>query len=87
MAKLSYSGSPIDTRNTAVLQEIGGKYFAIDPSLVDVGVPPIIPLESWIAHWPPDLPANETPVRLSVGVPKLTTLTTDFKERAAYSGN
>jgi hypothetical protein len=71
VAKLSHAGSPIDPRNTAVLQEIGGQYFAIDPSLVDVGVPPpIIPLESWIAHWPPDLRASEPRVRLSMGMPK-----------------
>jgi len=71
VAKLSYAGSPIDPRNTAVLQEIGGQYFAMDPSLVDVGVPPpIIPLESWIAHWPPDLPASEARVRLSMDAPK-----------------
>ena len=71
VAKLSYAGSPIDPRNTAVLQEIGGQYFAIDPSLVDVGVPPpIIPLESWIAHWPPDLPASEARVQLSMSTPK-----------------
>jgi len=71
VAKLSYAGSAIDPRNTAVLEEIGGQYFAIDPSLVDVGVPPpIIPLESWIAHWPPDLPASEPRVRLSMNVPK-----------------
>jgi hypothetical protein len=69
VAKLSSAGSLIDPRNTAVLQEIGGQYYAIDPSLVDVGVPPpIIPLESWIAHWPPDLPTSEPPIRLSVGM-------------------
>src|SRR5262249_20348113 len=73
VAKLSHAGTPIDPRNTAVLQEIGGQYFAIDPSLVDVGVPPpIFPLDSWIAQWPPDLPANEAPVRLRVS-PKLAT--------------
>jgi hypothetical protein len=71
VAKLSYAGFVIDPRNTAVLQEIGGQYFAIDPSLVDAGVPPpIIPLQSWIAHWPPDLPASEARVRLSMDVPK-----------------
>jgi len=71
VVKLSSAGSLIDPRNTAVLQEIGGRYFAIDPSLVDVGVPPpIIPLESWIAHWPPDLPASEAPIRLSLGMSK-----------------
>ena len=66
VAKLSHTGTPIDPRNTAVLQEIGGQYFAIDPALVDVGVPPpIIPLESWLADWPPDLPTSEAPIRLS----------------------
>ena len=73
VAKLSYATSLTDPRNTAVLQEIGGQYFAIDPSLVDVGVPPpIIPLESWLTHWPPDLLASEAPVRLRVS-PKLAT--------------
>ena len=73
VAKLSHAGTPIDPRNTAVLQEIGGQYFAIDPSLVDVGVPPpIIPLDSWIAHWPPDLPASEAPVRLRGGSKLIT---------------
>ncbi len=66
VAKLSGAGSLIDPRNTAVLEEIGGGYFAIDPALVDVGVPPpIIPLDSWIAHWPPDLPPSEPAVQLS----------------------
>jgi len=71
VTKLSHAGSLIDPRNTAVLQEIGGQYFAIDPALVDVGVPPpIIPLDSWLVHWPPDLPASEARVRLSMDVPK-----------------
>jgi hypothetical protein len=71
VAKLSSAGALIDPRNTAVLQEIGGQYFAIDPALVDVGVPPpVIPLDSWIAHWPPDLPASEAPIRLSAGISK-----------------
>ena len=75
VAKLSNAGSVIDPRNTAVLQEIGGQYFAIDPALVDVGVPPpVIPLNSWLAHWPPDLPPSEPSVRLSVGRSKSTTL-------------
>ena len=65
VAKLSHAGTPIDPRNTAVLQEIGGQYFAIDPALVDVGVPPpIILLDTWLAHWPPDLPPSEAPVHL-----------------------
>jgi hypothetical protein len=75
VAKLSHAFDLTGARNTAVLQEIGGQYFAIDPSLVDVGVPPpIIPLKSWLAHWPPDLPASEARVRLS-GMPKPTTST------------
>lgn len=66
VAQLSAAGAPIEPRNTAVVQEIGGGYFAIDPSLVDVGVPPpVIPLDSWLEHWPPDLPPNEPPVQLS----------------------
>ena len=73
VAKLSHADDLTGPRNTAVLQEIGGEYFAIDPALVDVGVPPpIIPLESWLTHWPPDLLASEAPVRLRVS-PKLAT--------------
>jgi hypothetical protein len=68
------------SRNTAVLQEIGGQYFAVDPALVDVGVPPpIIPLDSCIAHWPPDLAASEAPVRLRVGSKLITASTTGFR--------
>jgi hypothetical protein len=59
VAQLS-NGGDLVARNTAVLQEIGGGYFAIDPSLVDVGVPPpIIPLATWLWHWPPDLSASD----------------------------
>ncbi|MGB6790578.1 MAG: hypothetical protein WBE53_04050, partial [Pseudolabrys sp.] len=51
VAPLSYG--PL--RNTAVIRETDGGYFAIDASLVDVGVPPpIIPLSAWLASWPPD---------------------------------
>jgi hypothetical protein len=57
VAPLSYA--PL--RNTAVLQEINGGYFAIDASLVDVGVPPpVMPLAIWLgAAWPPDPAAFE----------------------------
>jgi hypothetical protein len=56
VAPLSYG--PV--RNTAVLQEIKGGYFAIDASLVDVGVPPpIMPLATWLGSWPPDSAAIE----------------------------
>jgi len=52
-------GLDVNWRNTAVLQEIGGGYYAIDPSLVDFAVlPPVIPLETWLGSWPPDLSAT-----------------------------
>jgi hypothetical protein len=62
VAQLSYGGTPIDPRNTAVLQQIaGGEYFAVDPSIVDFGVlPPILPLATWLGDWPPNLSASET---------------------------
>jgi hypothetical protein len=62
VAQLSNAGSLTDPdmRNTAVLQEINGGYFAIDASLVDVGVPPLImPLATWMSAWPPDPTAIE----------------------------
>jgi hypothetical protein len=62
VADLSNAGSLTDPnmRNTAVLQEKGGGYYAVDASLVDYGVPPaVMPLATWMGHWPPDLPAGE----------------------------
>jgi hypothetical protein len=61
VAPLSYAPQPIwALRNTAVLQEIDGGYFAIDASLVDHGVPPLImPLATWLGSWPPDPAAIE----------------------------
>jgi hypothetical protein len=62
VANLSNAGSLTDPnmRNTAVLQEKGGGYYAVDASLVDYSVPPlVIPLATWMGHWPPDLPAGE----------------------------
>jgi hypothetical protein len=62
VAQLSWAGSLTDPnmRNTAVLKEINGGYFAIDASLVDAGVPPLImPLATWISAWPPDPTAIE----------------------------
>ena len=55
---LAFAGSPADPnpRNAAVLQERGGAYYVLDPSLVDAGVvPPALPLEAWLDSWPPDL--------------------------------
>ena len=62
VAKLSNSGGLVDPRNTAVLKEKNGDYYAIDPALVDAGVPPpVIPLQSWMTEWPPDLSKSDTP--------------------------
>jgi hypothetical protein len=58
VAQLAHAGDLIDIniRNTAVLQANDGEYYAIDPSLVDVGVPPpIMPLADWLGPWPPNL--------------------------------
>ena len=58
VAQLASAGSLTDLnfRNTAVLQEINGGYYAVDASLVDGGVPPpVMPLETWLGSWPPDL--------------------------------
>jgi len=60
VAQLSNGGSLHDPRNTAVVQEINGDYYAIDAALVDMGTPPpVIPLVTWISVWPPDLKALE----------------------------
>lgn len=68
VAPLSYA--PL--RNTAVIQEINGDYFAIDASVVDVGVPPpIMPLAAWLASWPPDPAAIERVDRADATVGKL----------------
>jgi len=73
VVQLSYAGlSDLNTRNTAVLQEKGGDYFAIDPSLVDVGVPPpIMPLATWLGAWPPDPTAFERVDRADATVGQL----------------
>jgi hypothetical protein len=57
VAPLSYA--PL--RNTAVLREINGGFFAIDASLVDHAVPPqIMPLAVFLAtSWPPGPAAFE----------------------------
>ncbi len=61
VAQLSNAGGLTDPfmRNTAVLQEIDGGYFAVDASVVDNGQRPlIIPLATWMAEWPPKLATN-----------------------------
>ena len=68
VAPLSYA--PL--RNTAVLGEVNGGYFAIDTSLVDVGVPPpIMPLTVWLGSWPPDPAAIERVERAEATVGQL----------------
>lgn len=57
VAQLSNAGGLTDPfmRNTAAVQEIKGDYYAVDASLVDGGEPPVImPLATWLGHWPPD---------------------------------
>jgi hypothetical protein len=64
VAKLAYAGynGDLDPRNTAVMEEISGGYFAIDPSIVDYGEsPPVMPLATWLAPWPPNISEIETP--------------------------
>ena len=68
VAPLSYG--PL--RNTAVLHEINGGYFAIDASLVDVGQPPpIMPLATWLDSWPPDPAAIEHADRADASLAQL----------------
>ncbi|HWE77537.1 MAG TPA: hypothetical protein VG270_03355 [Pseudolabrys sp.] len=57
VAPLAFAGSPIDPnpRNAAVLQEHGRAYYGLDPSLVDSGVAPVLPLAAWLDSWPPEL--------------------------------
>jgi hypothetical protein len=63
VAKLSNAGSLVDPRNTAVLEEKkSGTLYAIDPALVDFGVPPpVIPLATWMGEWPPSMAENDAP--------------------------
>jgi hypothetical protein len=60
VAQLSNSGNLHDPRNTAVIQQNDGDYFAVDPAVVDFNVPPpVIPLASWLTDWPPKLAATQ----------------------------
>lgn len=71
VAQLSNAGSLHNPRNTAVLKEIkSGDHWAVDPALVDAGVPPpVIPLQSWMTEWPPDLSKSDTPkTKVDVGI-------------------
>jgi hypothetical protein len=56
VASLAFAGLPTDPnpRNAAVLQERGGTYYVLDPSLVDAGATvPVLPLAAWLDTWPP----------------------------------
>jgi len=56
VTQLAGAGSFADLRNTAVVQEINGGYYAIDASIVGGGEPPpVMPLAAWTGSWPPDL--------------------------------
>lgn len=71
VAQLSNAGSLSDPfmRNTAVLQENNGGYFAVDASLVDGGVPPpIMPLATWMGDWPPKLAGDAHAARAEEAV-------------------
>jgi hypothetical protein len=63
--KLAYAGGFPDfraaPRNTAVIRvRDSGKYFAVDPTLVDAGeTPPIFPLSVWLGRWPPRMPVKD----------------------------
>ena len=62
VADLSNAGGLTDPnmRNTAVLKEKGGGYYAVDASLVDYGKPPLVmSLATWMGAWPPASSAAE----------------------------
>lgn len=72
VAPLSYAGSLTDpdVRNTAVLEEKNGGYFAVDASLVDYAEPPLImPLAVWLDTWPPSPAAIERVAKLDTAAP------------------
>ena len=60
VGSIEHGGSLLsfDMRNTAVIErDLTGAQYAVDPWLVDAGVPPpILPLSTWLASWPPQLP-------------------------------
>ena len=62
VASIEHGGSllGLDMRNTAVIErEMTGTRYAVDPWLVDAGAPPpILPLSTWLASWPPQIPGS-----------------------------
>ena len=72
VAELSNAGGLTDPnmRNTAVLQQKGGGYYAVDASLVDYGKPPMVmTLATWMGSWPPKAVASVAPVKPKVRRP------------------
>jgi hypothetical protein len=62
------NGLGLDAHNTAVLvaQETAER-FAVDPDLVDAGVPPpILPVSAWLGPWPPAVPRAQGSVQTPV---------------------
>ena len=62
VGSIEHGGSllSLDMRNTAVIEHAStGTRYAVDPWLVDAGVPPpILPLSTWQASWPPEIPGS-----------------------------
>ncbi len=60
---LAHAGTVLDfdVRNTATLvSKSDGTRYAIDPTLVDVGEPPpIVPLQRWVASYPPEISKSD----------------------------
>lgn len=63
VGELAHAGTVLefDFRNTATLvSKVDGLRYAIDPTLVDVGEPPpIVPLQRWVASYPPQMSKSE----------------------------
>jgi len=58
------NGLGLDAHNTAVLvARDTAERFAVDPDLVDAGVPPpILPVTVWLGPWPPALALTDAMV-------------------------
>ena len=86
VAKLANAGGVTDPfmRNTAVLQEIKGDYYAVDASLVGGGQPPIVmPLATWMGKWPPDVSVAEAKTKpASKRAPPKSSTQSSGQERA-----
>jgi hypothetical protein len=79
VAQLSAAGSVTDpnVRNTAVLQQIDGGYYAVDASLVDHNEPPLVmPLSAWLGQWPPDASVIERVAKVETEEPSARTART-----------